>query len=317
MVVARIVLFLLVVLVCGLARADTPTPSDWSNIETVVVTARKPGPVMWRVTKGDSSVILIGFVGPVPKDFAWNKEGVTDALKGARQLLLNAQASIGLVEGLWFLAWHSGDIHLPDGTTVEQTLPEPLRKRYLAALAKSLKDADTYSSLRPPLAVLRLEGDVIDAEGLTGKEPANSIESIARHLGVSAKPVANYEALPMLRMLPQMSAAANETCVKDALDDIDAITAHAKPAAEAWAAGNLDMLKANWSEQRFQSCIELVPGASVLFQRAVHDSVAAVKTALTKPGKTVMIVSFGALLRKDGILDSLKAEGLQIDEPGG
>ena len=41
MVVARIVLFLLVVLVCGLARADTPEPSaEWSNIETVVVTVR-------------------------------------------------------------------------------------------------------------------------------------------------------------------------------------------------------------------------------------------------------------------------------------
>ena len=316
MVVARIVLFLLIVLVCGLARADTPTPSsEWSNIETVVVTARKPGPVMWRVTKGDASVILIGFVDPVPKDLKWNKDGVTEALTGARQLLLNAQASVGLVEGLWYLTWHSGDIHLPDGTTVEQTLPEPLRKRYLAALAKSKHDADRYSSLRPPLAMLRLEGDVNDAEGFTGKEPSTSIHDIARHLGVSAKPVADYEALPMLRALPQMSAATNEACVKAALDDIDDIAAHAKPAAEAWAIGDLDTLKANWSEQRFQRCIQLVPGVAVLFQRAVHDSVTAVNTALTQPGKTVMLVSFDALLKKDGILDRLKAEGLEIEQP--
>jgi len=316
MVVARIVLFLLVVLVCGLARADTPAPpSEWSQIETVVVTARKPGPVMWRVTKGDSSVVLIGFVGPVPKDLAWNKEGVTDALTGARQLILNAQASVGLFEGLWYLTWHSGDVYLPSGTTVDTTLPEPLRKRFLAAVAKSHHDADHYSTLRPPLALLRLEGDVIEAEGFTGKEPANSIEQIARHLGVSAKPVANYEALPMLRALPQMSEAANNTCVKDALDDLDDIAAHSKAAAEAWAVGDLDALKANWSEQRFQSCIQVVPGVSVLFQRAVNDSVAAVNNALTKPGKAVMIVSFGALLKKDGILDRLKAEGLEIEQP--
>jgi uncharacterized protein YbaP (TraB family) len=314
MVVARIVLFLLIVLVCGLARADTP-PSDWSTIETVVVTARKPGPAMWRVTKGDSSVILIGCVDPVPKDLNWNKDGVTEALTGARELLLNAKASVGLVEGLWYLTWHSGDVYLPSGATVESTLPEPLRKRYLAALAKSHHDADHYSSLRPPLALLRMEGDVIEAEGLTGKEPAQSIEQIARHLGVSAKPVADYEALPMLRALPQMSVAANETCVKDALDDLDDIAAHAKPAAEAWAVGDLDTLKANWSEQRFQGCIQAVPGVSVLFQRAVHDSVAAVNTALTKPGKTVMIVSFGALLKKDAVLDRLKGEGLEIEQP--
>ncbi|MEI9931668.1 MAG: TraB/GumN family protein [Rhizomicrobium sp.] len=316
MVVARVLLLLALVFVCGVARADQPTPpSDWSNIETVVVTAKKPGPAMWRVTKGESSVILIGFVGPVPKDLVWNKDGVTDALTGARQLLLNAQASVGLFEGLWYLTWHSGDIHLPDGTTVESTLPEPLRKRYLLALAKSHHDADRYSSLRPPLALLRLEGDVIEAEGLTGKEPADSVERIARHLSVSSKPVADYEALPMLRALPQMSPSANETCVKDALDDLDDIAAHAKVAADAWAVGDLDSLKANWSEQRFQGCVQAVPGVAVLFQRAVHDSVAAVDAALTKPGKTVMIVSFGALLKRDGILDRLKAEGLQIEQP--
>ena len=316
MVVARIVLFLLIVLVCGLARADTPTPpSEWSNIETVIVTARKPGPPMWRVTKGDASVILIALVDPVPNDLKWNKDSVTDALTGAKQLLLNAQATVGLFEGLWYLTWHSGDIHLPDGTTVESTLPEPLRKRYLAALARSKHDADHYSSLRPPLAVLRMEGDVIEAQGLTGKEPSTTIHDIARHLGVSAKPVADYEALPMLRALPQMSAEANVTCVENALDDLDDIAALAKPAAEAWAVGDLDKLKANWSDQRFQRCIQLVPGASVLFQRAVHDSVAAANTALATPGKTVMIVSFDALLKKDGILDRLKAEGLEIEQP--
>lgn len=198
---------------------------------------------------------------------------------------------------------------------MELTLPEPLRKRFVAAVAKSKHDADHYSSLRPPLALLRLEGDVIEAEGLTGKEPSNSIEKIARHLGVSAKPVADYEALPMLRALPQMSATANETCVKDALDDLDNIAAHSKAAAQAWAAGDLDVLKTNWLEQRFQSCIQVVPGVSVLFQRAVRDSVAAVNAALGKPGKTVMLVSFGALLKKDGVLDRLKAEGLEIEQP--
>jgi predicted dinucleotide-utilizing enzyme len=112
-----------------------------------------------------------------------------------------------------------------------------------------------------------------------------------------------------------MSPAANEACAKDALDDLDDIAAHSKAAAEAWAIGDLDALKANWSEQRFQGCIQAVPGVSVLFQRAVNDSVTAVNGALTKPGKTVMIVSFGALLKKGGILDRLKEEGLEIEQP--
>lgn len=306
----------MILLLAAPALADAPPPPlDWSNIETVIATPGKRGPVMWRVTKGDSEVVLIGLVDPVPKDLAWSKDGVTQALTGARQLLLNPSASVGLVEGLWYLTWHSGDIYLPGDMTVDKTLPDALRKRYVAAVARSGKDADRYGTYRPPLAALRLESDLVKAEGLTVDEPSKSIARIASHLDVEARPVAEYEALPMLRQLPQMSDAANQACVKDALDDIDQIGAHARAAAEAWAQGDLDGIKANFSEQRFQSCIEAVPGVSVLFQRAVHDSVGAVNTALAKPGKTVMLAGFGTLLKKGGILDSLKAEGLAIDAP--
>ncbi|HWA89010.1 MAG TPA: TraB/GumN family protein [Rhizomicrobium sp.] len=297
------------------AEADPPPPIDWTNIETVIARPGKPGPLMWRAHKGEAELILIGVVGPVPKDLAWNKDGVTDALTGARLLLTGAKASVGIVEGLWYLAWHSSDVYLPGDMTVDQTLPEALRKRYVAAVAKSGKDPDRYASMRPPLALLRLEGDVIEAEGLSVKEPSDSIERIARHAGVRAKPVADYEAIPMLRQLPAMSQVANLACVKDALDDMDALDAHARAAAEAWANGDLDGMKANYSEQRFQSCLQAVPGAAALFERAVRDSVAAANDALGRKGRTAMVVNVGVLLRKGGILDRLAAEGLEVEGP--
>ena len=299
-----------------LARADEPPPPDWSkDIETVVVTASQRGPLMWRVSKGGSTVVLLGVVGPVPEGLPWNTAGVSDALKGARQLLLNAQASVGLVEGLWYLTWHSDTVYLPDGTALESVLPETLRRRFVAAREKIHRDADRYSSLRPPLAAMRLEGDFLDAVKLSRTEPSKTVERLARRMGIGAKPVANYEALPMLRVLPSLSASANEACVKDALDDLDSVQAHAAAGAQAWAVGDLDGIKANYSDERFQSCIQAMPGAAALFARAVRDSIAAVNAALAAPGKTVMIVSIGALLKKDGILDKLKGEGLEIEGP--
>jgi uncharacterized protein YbaP (TraB family) len=41
---------------------------------------------------------------------------------------------------------------------------------------------------------------------------------------------------------------------------------------------------------------------------AVHES-------LTKPGKSLIVVSLGYLLRKDGLLDRLKAEGITVEGP--
>ena len=100
--------------------------------------------------------------------------------------------------------------------------------------------------------------------------------------------------------------------MKAALDDIDAVSAHAAAAAKAWASGDLAGIKANYSEQRFESCIQSMPSFAALFQRAVNDSVNAVDTALAQHGKTVMVASIGSLLRQNGILDRLRAEGATI-----
>ena len=75
--------------------------------------------------------------------------------------------------------------------------------------------------------------------------------------------------------------------------------------AQAWAVGDLGGIKASYSEQRFESCIQSMPSFAALFQRAVNNSLGAANAALAKPGKTVMAVPLGALLRKGGLLDRL------------
>ena len=260
-------------------------------------------------------VALIGIVQPLPDNLDWNKDGVRGALKGARALLLPPKASAGLFEVLWLLAWHSDALYLPGGTTVELTLPADLRARFIATREKIHGDAGRYSGLRPPLAALRLEGDVLKAQQLALDQPADALRRLARDAGVPSRFVADYEAIPMLKQLPDMPEAANHACVKAALDDIDAVSAHAPAAARAWASGDLAGIKANYSEQRFESCIQSMPSFAALFQRAVNDLVNAVDTALAQHGKTVMVASIGSLLRQNGILDRLRAEGATIEGP--
>ncbi|HEY1711194.1 MAG TPA: TraB/GumN family protein [Rhizomicrobium sp.] len=297
------------------APAAAPT-QDWSQtIETVVVTAERHGPLLWHIKKGDSELIILGIVDPVPKKLDWDTGGVEAALKGAKQLILPPGASVGLVEGLWFLMWNHDVIYLPDSTPMESTLPDALRQRFTTARDRLHRDADRYSSLRVPLAGLRLVGDFQTDHGLTAREPSDTVEKLARHAGVSSKRAAEYEALPLIKQLPKMSAAANEACMKDALDDLEIQSAHADAAAQAWASGDLAGIKANSSDDRFESCIQALPNVAALFQRSVNDSLSAANAALARPGKTVMVVSMGPLLRKGGILDRLAAEGLTIEAP--
>jgi uncharacterized protein YbaP (TraB family) len=313
----RIALAAIAFAACFGARADEPQREDWSPaIETVIVTPHRAGPLIWRVADGDSTVYLLGVVEPMPESLEWNEAGVRAAPKGARQLLLPPKASVGLVEGLWFLLWHSDDVYLPSDSPMESMLPEALKVRFDAALKEVGRDAGRYARLRPPLAGLRLEADFLKARGLTADEPGDRLRRIAQGYGVSAKPIADYGALPMLRQLPTMSRAANEGCLKALLDDIDAIRARARPAAEAWAKGDLPALETYFSDQRFESCIEALPSFAALAARSTNDSVNAVRSALAKPGKTVIALSVGALLRRNGVLDRLEAAGLKVEPPG-
>jgi hypothetical protein len=214
------------------ARADEP--QDWSkNIETVVVTAYRPGPLMWRVVKGDSEVVLFAMVEPLPEKLDWNEDGVRTALKGARQLLLPPRASAGLLDVLWLLTWNSGALYLPDRTMVEATLPPDLRARFVALRESIHGDAGRYSSLRPPLAAMLLEGDFLKARNFTSDEPSGALRKLARNAGVSSRFVADYEAIPMLKQLPKMPQSANDACVKAALDDMQSISVWATPMAQA------------------------------------------------------------------------------------
>jgi uncharacterized protein YbaP (TraB family) len=311
----RILFAALFICVDSLAHADAPPVQDWSkNIETVVVTAHLAGPLMWRITKGNSTVILLPVVEPVPEKLDWNSAGVSEALKGARQLLLQPHATVGLAEGLWFMAWNSSSVLLPSETPMESTLPDAQRKRFAAARDSVHQDADRYARLRIPLAGLRLEGDFLETSKLTQEEPVDTIRHIARGLGVSPKPIAEYEAIPILKQLPAMSAEANAACMKASLDDIDALRTHGVATAQAWAKGDLETIEANYSEPHFESCIQAMPSSAALFERGVTDSMKAVNDALAKPGKTVMVVSMGGMLRKNGLLERLEAQGLNFEE---
>ena len=64
----------------GVAMAQVAPPvQDWSNVETVVVTAPKPGPALWHIAQNGSDVWILGVVTPMPRGLSWNSAAVEDS----------------------------------------------------------------------------------------------------------------------------------------------------------------------------------------------------------------------------------------------
>jgi uncharacterized protein YbaP (TraB family) len=102
-----------------------------------------------------------------------------------------------------------------------------------------------------------------------------------------------------------------------ALDDIDTIAAHGQAAAEAWAAGDLGGIKANYFETKLDACLSQNAAYLALRERGLRDETNAIVTALKKPGKTFVVIPMGFFLRKGGVLERLEAAGLTVSGPGG
>ncbi|MGZ5989121.1 MAG: TraB/GumN family protein [Rhizomicrobium sp.] len=294
-----------------------PPITDWSNIETVIVTAKPPGPALWHVARGNSEVWILGTVAPTPIDLKWDTSEIAALMKGSNILLLPPRGQVGVFEGAWFLLTGMGTLEQPDGKTLESSLQDPLKSRFVAARARVHRDPDRYDKYLPAVAALILEADFWKASKLNFNGPQKTVESLAGRAAVPARPIAVYPAMDVIHDVPKMSPAAHLACLEDALSDIDIESDHAVAAAQAWAVGNLEGIKANYSETKLDACMQQNNAYSVLREKATGDMANAIAGALKKPGKSFAVIPMGIWLRKGGVLDRLEAAGLTVSGPGG
>ncbi len=153
------------------AQVPTQAPiqapiQDWAT-ETVVVNVHRHGPLFWRVSRGDAEVWILATVGPMPEDLVWDHSELDALLDGARRVLLQPRAEIGVFEGAWFLLTQRSTLDLPNDAHLEDVLDAPLKARFVAEREKLHRDADRYEDFLPAWAGFRLFGDFLHDTKLT------------------------------------------------------------------------------------------------------------------------------------------------------
>jgi hypothetical protein len=292
-----------------------PPAAEWS-VEEVTVTAQSTGPAYWHVQKGAAEVWILGVVEALPRDYAWNETHLGKLLDGTRLVLLPPRATASLFDAGWFLLTKRSTLYLPDGQTLDGVLGAPLAARFAAARGIVHRDADRYADNALPVAALKLEGDFLSAKNLTLSEPADSIESLARHHDVEVRTIAKYDAMPSIEAILKSPPDTSRACVEAAVNDVEFENVHAGAAAEAWAIGDVAGVKAHYAESNvFQCLLAIAPEATELQKRATADTVNGIEAELNGGGRTIAVVGIGQLLHKNGVLEKLHADGIAVEGP--
>lgn len=293
-------------------QVDDPEATLLSEL---LVIAPTEGPAWWRVSKGDSVVWIMALpAGSVPQRLTWDTRALDRRLKGAHAVLAPPWVQFH-VRYSRAAATNDAEPRPPrTRASVEESLPEDLAARFTAARTRIKRTPVRYAIPSPAVAFFRLNEDHQKwAKLRPGREVMTTVEARAKKAKVVVTRPARVDAGTMgpAEVAPTVPAAA--ACFDAILDSTEVPVEQHRAAASGWARGDLKAAIAAPREP-LSICENRLfnRGAS---RRAIEVQVAAIETALTKPGKTVAMAPLRALVADEGILDRLKAKGYQIIYP--
>jgi uncharacterized protein YbaP (TraB family) len=312
-------------LVCAQTQTQTQTqtstpipaaaPDESAVVQQLEVIGRRPGPALWRVTRGESEVVILGGLSPLPHILHWDTIRVEHALADATVLFLppnKVHVSLFDAAGMFL---RQGALKPAHGADMERALPPELRARFDRVRDSLHLDPKRYQHWRPAVAGLLLLGDYRRAAGLSEDKPGTTVAKLARAAHAEVRVVGELKVKPLFDAAAKMSDGQNQACLAAALDDVEREIGHAQRAADAWAVGDLQTVRANSSASLIDSCLLQLPGVQSVVEQGTKDAVLTINAALNRPGHSVAVIDLTFLLRRNGVLDRLKAEGDQVTVP--
>jgi len=304
------------------ASAQTPVPApppaepdgDSVVVSELIVNAPLLGPALWKVARGDSEVFILGGVTPLPHTQTWDSGRLERALGQSSVVLVPPSGRIPLLEGAGF-AVRALTVRQPLGRTLEPSLPPALRARFVADREAMGLGPQAYAHWKPAVAGFLLIGDARRKLGFSNEKPASTVVHLADARHVRVKRVGDYRLSALFSSLTRLTADQQNACLTDELDAIDLERAHAREAAQAWARGDLAAARIGASGPVLDRCVGLLSSYGAVLERGTADFTAAIEDSLKHPGKAVAVIDLRYLLRANGVLDRLKANGDTITVP--
>jgi len=307
----------------------SPAPAAAAaSLDEVLVTGERPGPGMWRVSKGGHDLWILATLQPLPKNMTWRSQ-VVDQRIASSQVVLSppwVDADIGFFRGLTLIPSLLRARKSPDGRTLEQLLPHDLYIRWLALRVKYL-GADDDEHKRPMLAALDLYLHALDRSGLTSNEMVwDSIEKTARKDHVPLQSVVLKlkvdDAKGAVHDLSKIPPAAEIACFTKTIERLETDLQPMRQRANFWSLGDIEGLRSLPYPDEEVACLDAflaVPQFRDQYERArtqISDLwLGAADAALDRNGSSFAVLPMTVLLKEDGILDRLRAKGYAVQEP--
>ena len=290
------------------AFAQDGAVNDEDRVEDIVVTARRAGAPMWTVERGESTVILVGGIGGVPRDFVWRPEALEEATRRSQRILYPTVGEAS-VSDLLRLMWRIRTIaRLPQGTTTADYLPPELQARLEAVMAGEGDGWRTKSFVGLSFDLMEIAGRERRTAGAV-----DAVKRAAREARVPGEPIGTVRGDELVEGLISDPPSQYIPCVAAAVTAAEEGPEGAQARLEAWRSLRVPAVLATGLDLAYDQCWpsgdpEIAPLVREQWREATQ-------AALSQPGVTMGVASLRILAEPGGVLDQLEAEGLDVRGP--
>lgn len=294
----------------GRAGAQGPGQAEEATeVEQVVVTARRIGVPVWRVSQGSSTLILVGEIQGVPEGAPWRPAELERAVAQADRVIFphNVRGSpADVARMLWRVR---SFVFLPKGKTLADYVDAGTLDR-LRALKATTGGGPTGFNLHPWM----IADELMTAAGageLLGEERVADVAAKAVRKHKKKREVVGV--YPASRVIDAylVGPGKHVVCLEAAIATAEAGREASARRVANWTRSRVPEVVASPAEQAYDLCWPFGAGPA----RLRADWRAALDRKLAAPGVTVAVLPLLYLAEDGGLLDGFASRGLEISGP--
>lgn len=313
------------------AMATKPGDKPIVDLATVMVSGNQPGPGLWRVSKGDHALWILGTLSPLPRRMEWNTQTVERTISQSQEVIeppsVGIKADVGFFGTLALIPSAFKARRNPDDKTLQQIVPPAQYARWQVLKARYIGSDRGIERWRPVFAALELYDKAIDRSGMTTSGiVGSSVTKMSRRYRVKTTSTKVEIAIAEpKRALKEFSASSLDDlqCFEKTLDRIQGDLGNMAARANAWAIGDIEALRDLPASTQFAACSAAFTEAGLARKYGMNDLaqqierkwLSTAETALANNASTFATLPIGELLKDDGYLAKLRAKGYEVQAP--
>ncbi len=334
-----------------MAHAQPATvPADVPTLDTVLVYGEQPGPGLWKVSKGDHVLWILGSYEPLPRNMKWRSKDVEALIADSREVLfpgsVDIRPAIGILRGVTLLPAAYRAARNPNDAKLGEVLPADTYARWEVLKKKYLGNDDGVERWRPAIAAGMLRDKAIEKSGLrSGSRITTVVRNAATRNAVRTRTVPTVSRrIPVENVRGMLNSARkvqlpDAQCFASSLERLEPDIETLQARANAWSVGDIAaMRQLAGVSARADDCVvllaQLLTSGEIPDLAAVEKIVADARTqeqlaneelaknwleaaerALGRNRTTFAVLPIDTLLDDKGYVPRLRALGYTVEEP--